>query len=378
MAANFTPTPLYPRYADEWLLSSSQVSVVFSAYAVGVLIVLITVGGLSDRIGRLPTLRAAAALILLSLAVLATAPAYEVLVAGRVLQGMGTGIAASAGAASMLDLHPRGVRAGSSRFTLVISSGIALGPGLAGVVASELPRPLVTPYIVIGLPTLAAALLLATASLSEPRMRGRRLLQPTRVPRPLWASYAAAATAVTATNVAFGAMGSLGPQVADAVGWTPSAAAGGLVSLMLALVAVTQVLGRRIPITTGLVAGCAIGACGWLLLRAAIHLSGAWLAIPGAAVLGVGAGLGLLSSAALAGAIAPLDRRAEIQAAYFAAAFVAVAGSSLLLGAVVHLASLQTAVSIAAVVDIALTCVVTFLVIRRPLLAGEDCATLAD
>lgn len=364
MAANFTPTPLYPRYQDAWSLSASQVSLAFSAYAVGVLVVLISLGGLSDRIGRLPTLRGAAVVVLLSLVVLAAAPSFEVLLAGRLLQGLGTGVVASAGAAAMLDFHPRGVRAGSARFTLVISCGIALGPLLAGLVASELPRPLMTPYVVIGVLTFASAAILPLSSIREPRQDGQRLVQPIRVPRSLWLAFAPAATAVTSTNVAFGAIGSFGPEIAEGVGWTSSAAAGGLVSAVLAAVAAAQLLGRPIPVRVGLVVGCTVGAAGWGLLFVAVHTESVVAAALGALVLGTGAGLALLCSAAMVGSIAPVDRRAEMQAAYFAVAFVAVATSSLALGPVVHGASLRTAMVVALVADLVLAVVTTALLVR--------------
>ena len=371
MAANFTPTPLYPRYQDAWSLSASQVSLVFSAYAIGVLVVLISLGGMSDRIGRLPTLRGAAVVVLVSLVVLAAAPSFEVLLAGRLLQGMGTGVVASAGAAAMLDYHPRGVRAGSAQFTLVISCGIALGPALAGLVAGELPGPLVTPYVVVGLLTVASAAMLVAASVVETSNGGGRLVQPIRVPRSLWGAFAPAATAVTSTNVAFGAIGSFGPEIAEGVGWTSSLAAGGLVSAMLGAVAAAQLLGRPIPVRLGLAVGCVAGAFGWGLLLVAVGSNSASVALVGALVLGSGAGLALLCSAALVGSIAPLDRRAEIQAAYFAVAFVAVATSSLALGQVVHGASLQAAMVAAMVADAVLALATTVLIVRlRTTLGG--------
>jgi MFS family permease len=372
MAANFTPTPLYPRYQDAWSLSASQVSLVFSAYAVGVLVVLISLGGLSDRIGRLPTLRGAAAVVLLSLVVLGAAPSFEVLLAGRLLQGMGTGVVASAGAAAMLDYHPRGVRAGSAQFTLVISCGIALGPALAGLVAGELPRPLVTPYVVVGLLTFVSAALLVAASVVEPRDRGGRLVQAIRVPRSLWGAFAPAATAITSTNVAFGAVGSFGPEIAEGVGWSSSLAAGGLVSAMLVAVAAAQLLGRPLPVRSGLVAGCLTGAAGWGVLLVALRSDAAVVALVGALVLGTGAGLALLCSATLVGSIAPVDRRAELQAAYFAVAFLAVATSSLALGPVVHEASLQTAMIVAMVADAVLAVATSVLLLNRTTSGGPD------
>ncbi|WP_296606819.1 hypothetical protein, partial [Nocardioides sp.] len=199
-----------------------------------------------------------------------------------------------------------------------------------------------------------------------------RLVQPIRVPRSLWGAFAPAATAVTSTNVAFGAIGSFGPEIAEGVGWTSSLAAGGLVSTMLVAVAAAQLLGRPVPVRLGLVAGCLAGAGGWGLLLVAVESDAASAALAGALVLGTGAGLALLCSAAVVSSIAPLDRRAEIQAAYFAVAFVAVAISSLALGPVVHNASLAAAMTVAVIADVALALATTVLVVvHRPTSGGQ-------
>jgi hypothetical protein len=82
--------------------------------------------------------------------------------------------------------------------------------------------------------------------------------------------------------------------------------------------------------------------------------------------VGAGAGLALLSSAALIGAIAPVERRAELQAAYFAVAFLAVATASMALGQIVHTASLGTAIVVATATDLVLACAVGVLLVRHP------------
>src|SRR3954470_7869902 len=59
MAFAALPTPLYVLYAQRDHLSSTLISCVFAAYAVGVVIALITVGHLSDWVGRRRMLLAA-------------------------------------------------------------------------------------------------------------------------------------------------------------------------------------------------------------------------------------------------------------------------------------------------------------------------------
>jgi len=141
-------------------------------------------------------------------------------------------------------------------------------------------------------------------------------------------------------------------------------------------VAGMQIVGRGIPVRIGLVAGCAAGAAGWATLLLALRSDAAWAAVLGTTVLGTGAGLALLSSAALVGSIAPVDRRAEIQAAYFAVAFVAVATASLALGPVVHSASLEAAMIVAVLADLVLTVAVGVLLLRHPIsLGGTDASS---
>src|SRR5215213_625781 len=52
--ASTAPTPLYRLYQAEWGFSAITIAVVFAIYAVAVLAALLTVGRLSDHVGRRP------------------------------------------------------------------------------------------------------------------------------------------------------------------------------------------------------------------------------------------------------------------------------------------------------------------------------------
>ncbi|WP_247695923.1 hypothetical protein [Streptomyces sp. b94] len=52
LAASSAPTPLHPLYQDQWGLSALAVTVVFSVYALALLLALLTTGALSDHLGR--------------------------------------------------------------------------------------------------------------------------------------------------------------------------------------------------------------------------------------------------------------------------------------------------------------------------------------
>ena len=71
LAASSAPTPLYAIYEANWHFSPITLTVVFAVYAVAVLAALLTVGSLSDHIGRQPVLLAAILLQVAALSVFA-------------------------------------------------------------------------------------------------------------------------------------------------------------------------------------------------------------------------------------------------------------------------------------------------------------------
>ncbi len=69
LAASSAPTPLYATYQAAWGFSALTTTVVFGVYAIAFLAALLTVGRLSDHIGRRPLLLAGIAGQLIALAV---------------------------------------------------------------------------------------------------------------------------------------------------------------------------------------------------------------------------------------------------------------------------------------------------------------------
>ncbi|WP_229052115.1 MFS transporter [Aeromicrobium sp. Leaf350] len=366
MLASFTPTPLYPAYREEWDLGDAQISWIFAGYPLGVMVVLVALGGMSDRIGRIPTLRVGAGLLIAALAVLASAPNLEALVAGRLLQGAATGLVTGAGAAALMDLHPRGSGAGTSRTTLMLATGLAIGPLLAGQATAHLPGPLVAPYAVTILLLLVPFAGLVAASATRPeRTTAARLIAPIRVPRPILAPVALAAASVATTNVTFAMLGSYGPDVVARVASSSSpTVAGAFVSSILVLVALVQVLARGSR-TVLMAAGATATAAGWGAVTVAAVLREPAVLVASVPLIGIGAGLGLHASAGHVGAVSPPERRAEIYSAYLLSAFVALALGAFGLGAVVDTAGITAAAGTAAGVC-ALLAVGTALGLGRP------------
>ena len=59
MATASAPSPIYPLYRERWGFSVTMLTVIFAVYVAGLLGALLTVGSLSDHLGRRPVLVAA-------------------------------------------------------------------------------------------------------------------------------------------------------------------------------------------------------------------------------------------------------------------------------------------------------------------------------
>src|SRR5580692_13117441 len=104
LASSAAPTPLYAIYQTQWHFTPITTTVVFGVYAMAVLAALLTLGKLSDHIGRRPVLLTALAVHAGSLLIFATATGVPALLAARVVQGLSTGAALGAIGAAMLDM----------------------------------------------------------------------------------------------------------------------------------------------------------------------------------------------------------------------------------------------------------------------------------
>ena len=123
-------------YQAKWGFSPIAVTIVFGIYALAVLASLLVVGSLSDYVGRRPVLLVAVLLQAVAMTIFATARGVEALIVARVVQGIGTGGAAGAAGAGMLDFdRNRGTVANSVAPML----GTATGAMLSGILVQFLP-----------------------------------------------------------------------------------------------------------------------------------------------------------------------------------------------------------------------------------------------
>ena len=339
MVSSFTPTPLYPLYQDEWGIGDELIGVAFAAYPIAVIVTLVLMGGVSDRFGRRSTLIIALLTLLFSMVVLAVAFAYPLLLLGRALQGVAVALAAGAGAATLMETHPKGVARGAFVNTLALAVGSAVGPLLAGFLASVTPLPLVFPYLAVASAVMVPLGLVLRSQEAHPALTDAPLVRTIRLPRSLWPGFSVAGAAILGTNLAMGMFGSFGGAIAATVGLLSEFAIGLLVSIVLASLALSQVITRTLRPRTAMALGLIAAAVGWGSAALASAMGTPWMMFVGACLIGAGAGMCLMGSAALIGIISPVNRRAEIYSAYLLVAFGALSVLSLLAGFVVQQAS---------------------------------------
>jgi hypothetical protein len=156
-ASSSAVTPLYRLYQASMHLTPFWITIVFASYVASLLTALLTVGGLSDYVGRRPVILAA--LLLNAAAMLLFAEARDVgqLILARAVQGLCVGVGTTAFGAAILDTNrTRGPLLNSVTAFLGMTAG-ALG---AAALITFAPDPLHRVYdVLLGLTALMIALL---------------------------------------------------------------------------------------------------------------------------------------------------------------------------------------------------------------------------
>ncbi len=180
---------LMPAIGQDFGDGRAALSWVISGYAIVFAAALVPAGRVADRLGRRSMYVAGLAVFALGSLVCGLAPGLEVLLLGRVIQGLGAAAASPASLGLLLaTADDRGRAVLAARWTGVAALGACLGP-LVGGAMTDLGD--WRWAFLVNLPLVAGVAVAARALLSEtPRQTGRRL------PDPLGAGMLAAAAAL--------------------------------------------------------------------------------------------------------------------------------------------------------------------------------------
>ncbi len=323
MAASSVPTPLYRLYQAEWGFSPAMLTAIFGLYAVSLLAALLSVGGLSDYVGRRPVILGAllVELVAIVLFLVATGPGW--LLAAHLVQGLATGAAMSALSAGLIDADPDRAPLVNSLTPLV---GLAAGALVSGALADAAPAPLHLPYGILLLVFAIQAAALANVAETVPRQPGAltSLVPRVRVPPGARRNF----LSVLPIDIALWALGgftlSLIPSlVREATGSALSLTGAAVVATLNGTGALAILLARRHRPDQVIVLASLLLAAGTAATLAGIVAGSVTIMLAGTALAGAGFGSGFLGVMRTALSEAAPAERAGLMASLLTVSYLA-------------------------------------------------------
>lgn len=342
MTAASAPSPLYPIYQRLWGFSAFTLTVVFALYVFALLLALLTVGSLSDRIGRRPVASVALVLLALGMLLFATAHGVGALMLARIVQGFAVGASTGTTTAMILETAPT-ERAGSAVSSAVPSLGIVIGAVLAGFLVQFAPLPRQLVFWVLT----AAAMLLAVLVWLIPGERPSgpvthnslwwELRPRAGLPAEARPTFLTLLPSMAATWALAGLYLSLGSSVLSTVlGVQDHFVSGLVVGTLFAAGTVGALVSTFLPVEQRTFLGLAALASGVVITLVAMLLVSQASYVVGSAVAGLGFGASFQLAVTSLGAVAPAARRGEIFATMYIASYLAFSVPALAAGLAVE------------------------------------------
>lgn len=346
MMGTTMPTPLYALYEVEFGFSVFVVTLVFAAYAVGVLGALLAFGRWSDSLGRRPMLLTAIVFGLISAVVFVTADSLIALIVGRVLSGLSAGIFVGTATVTLIELVPDSWRDRAPAIATAANiGGLGLGPLVAGLLAEYLPQPLrLTFFVDIALLALAALAVFLAPETVRVAAGARPHMQRLSVPAGVRGTFLRASIGGFAGFAVLGLFTAVSPGfVAGVLQIDNHAVTGVVVFVVFAASATAQITVRVADSTSAQRWGCVVLTVGLVVLALSLTLTSLPILVIAALLCGVGQGVifGYGMSAIAAGL--PDERRAEVTSTFFVVMYVAISLPVIGAGAVANEWGLVTA-----------------------------------
>lgn len=342
LAASTAPTPLYHLYQEQLHFSAAVLTLIFGVYALSLLVALLTVGSLSDYLGRKPVIFTAVVLNSAAMLMFIYADSVNWLIGARVLQGFATGMATAVLSATLLDTDRQQGPLVNSVAPLL---GMALGGMGCGLLAEFAPAPLhLTYWLLLALFVMQAVYVWRLPESVSRQAGALASLRPTlHVPvqarATLWR--------VLPLNIATWALGgfyaSLAPSLVRAATGSTSNLIGGATVAALTVTGAAMIFTlRNRSATQALRLGASALPTGIVLILLGVHSASLSLFFLGTLVAGCGFGAGFLGAVRSLFPLALPHERAGLMAAYYVLSYLAFCLPSLLAGNLTHIFGLIT------------------------------------
>ena len=319
MAFATLPSPLYGIYRIRDHLSAFVITLVFAIFAAGTITALLAVPRLAGRVGRRDVMLGAIVTMMVAAGLLAAWKGLPVLFIGRLLTGVGAGLAAGTAIAYMIELRLRAdpqasvVRARTIGTSITVGA-LGVGPLIGGCLAEWASWPLTLPYVVfLGLGAVGAAALWFVPETGTTRSRPATTATPAGGARPARLPVPAAAGTLAAFAASGLFAGLVGLILTVTLGYSSHALAGATLFLVFSCGVASQLATVRLQASRVLALGTIFMLAGLLLLVVSVRPSTQSLAMFLVAGALIGAGVGAVFKGAtgiVLEAAAPQDRLA--------------------------------------------------------------------
>ena len=345
-ASGAAPTPLYHHYQESFGLTPFMVTIIFAAYVLSLLAALLTVGSLSDYIGRRPAILAALVLNIAAMVMFMAADSAFALIAARAVQGFATGLATATLGAAILDTdRSRGPVLNS----ITAFCGLTAGSLGAAALVSYAPDPGQLVYFV--LLVLSAVEMLVLWHMPETAQLKTGVMASLRPHVSIPWQARAALIQVTPVTIASWALGgfyfSLMPALVRAATGVTLPLVGGLVVSALTLTGALSVLSlRSIPASRVLSGGVGALATGVAITLAGVQAQLVWLMLAGTIVSGTGFGASFSGTMRTVLPLAKADERAALLSAFYVEGYLSFSLPTVLTGFLAPIVGLTLAANV--------------------------------
>jgi MFS family permease len=342
-ASGAAPTPLYQEYQSHFGLTPFMVTVIFATYVLCLLLALLTVGSLSDFLGRRPAILGALAMNIVAMLLFMTAGSAAALIVARAVQGFATGLAVTALGATILDTD----RDRAPMLNSVTAfAGLSAGTLGAGVLVTFAPAPeQLVFFVLLALSLIEAAVLWFMPETSPLKPEALASLLPNvRIPSQARARF----LSITPVNIASWALGgfyfSLMPAIVRVATGATLPIVGSLVVAALTLTGAVIVIAlRNVAPERMLRLGIASLSLGVMITLAGIQWGLVGVMMLGTIVSGLGFGSAFSGTLRTVMPLAKPDERASLLSAYFVEGYLAFSLPALLAGFLAPIVGLTTA-----------------------------------
>lgn len=320
-------TPLLVVYKEQWKFPAALLTLTFAVYAIGFLTAVLTLGSLSDHVGRRPVLIGALIIQLVSNVMFLVAPDIGWVLAARIVQGVATGAATTAFTAALVELAPPNrKRLGTILGSVGLTGGLGVGSLLGGLAIQLTTAANSIIFIVLTIITILGTGVIALSPESVTRTPGalRSLIPRVAFPPATRREFVAAAPVIAAVWMLAGLSGGLAPSMVRSVFQLDSGLLNGLSGFIApATSAVIGLAFARVDPRRAMAIGIYASIVGAIGIISGVFAGILAIMIIGQAIAGVGFGASFTASLRLIFPLAAAHQRAGVVAGIYLVSYIA-------------------------------------------------------